>query len=473
MVNMMSLALLATMAASGLGDKIERLGVPAKREAAVNELVGMGAPVVLDLVRSAPRELLPTQEAILDVIVKIGPPALQTLWRCHVPTFRESFSECDFAIRAVVRMSDDILPVFEAWVPERNSNRSDFAMRSLRALGPKRALPVLERLAKHTDQSVCRDAFGIIASWSDPAIGDALVVGLDSTDPIVRSQAFTGMRRIRDVRLIPAALRQVALDGNPGLQEDAAASLGVLYEQRFLQPILRVARHAPDVGARRTGSNTLLRVGDPLANALGKRYQVISVDPAAENGIAIRYFVQLSGTLIIALLILRLGYLVGGGAAPSTLALAVGGFYWGNIITRINGSVERELLVLVIPVVWLVARIVGTRMSTLKDLLIPVLGAFVGNVVVLGLFLVLGRLSLSTSLTFATYGWILTYASMLLGAFIALKRFMSRGKPEPRREHEVPFTRLATMGCMAFYAGYVFGWWKLWGYSLDAFQNLL
>ncbi|MEO8358393.1 MAG: HEAT repeat domain-containing protein [Vicinamibacteria bacterium] len=435
----------------------------------------MGPPIALDLVKAAQGALLPVQAAIVDVLVQIGPAGLPELSRCSVPMFRDEFSECDFAVRAVQRMGDEALTVLEAWAPEPSSARASFALHCLRSFGPKRSLSVLERLTRHPDERVRRDAFGIIASWNDPMIGDVLVKGLEDRDGPIVSKALTGLRKIRDRRLIPVALTLAADDRNGGLQEDAVAGLGVFFGRELLQPILRVARQAPDVGARRTGVSTLVWVKDSIANRLGQRYDVITVDPGAQPGIWMRHMVQLGGTALFVFVCLRLAALIPLGVLVSGCVLTSAGYFWGNVITKINGSVERELLLLMIPCVWLVARILGVKLLGLADLAMPFVLAMGGGLVASICVFALGQFRAINAVLLSQYGWVLVYTGLLFGAAIGFRRFLFRqeAKKVVALEHNVKFTRLATVGCVAFYAGYVFGWWRLWDYSSDAFRCLL
>ena len=443
---------------SGFEKTLADLADPRSREAAIAVLASSGIPVVLPLVKAAPNHTPVVQEAIVDVLVRIGPPGLSASgW----PT--------DVGIRAAVKMGDQVLPQLEEWAPLWSSYRSDFAMRSLRAMGPARGLPVLERLTKHSDQKVRESAFSIIASWGDPKASAPLVDALQVKAGTARYYALKGLTAARDRRVLPTALELVERDGD----EMGALALGAMYEPAFRLPLIRAAKNAADVGSRRTAADVLVGVADPIANRLGQRYSVISVGPAAQGRIGVRYTLMLMGTALTVLALLRVGSLFPRGAIVAALAIACGGFAWGNLVTKINGSVERELLLFWIPAVWLVARVMGTKMSHLVDLAIPFATALVGSVIGWVALQTIGRLSTVGWLLVAQFSWVLPVAGFVLGIVIVIKRFARRKQAAPGDIHSVAFTRLATQGVAAFYAGYLIGWWKLWGYSSDAFRALL
>jgi hypothetical protein len=155
------------------------------------------------------------------------------------------------------------------------------------------------------------------------------------------------------------------------------------------------------------------------------------------------------------------------------VALACGGFAWGNLVTEIDGSVERELLLFWIPAVWLVAWVTGTKMFNLADVAIPFATALVGGVIGWAALQTIGRLTTVGWMIVAQFGWVLVAAGFVLGIVIAIKRFVRRKQAGIGDVHDVAFTRLVTRGCAAFYGGYLTGWWKLWGNSWDAFRALL
>ncbi len=203
------------------------------------------------------------------------------------------------------------------------------------------------------------------------------------------------------------------------------------------------------------------------------RYAVISIDPPAHAGIQRRYLIQVLGTGLLALLIFRLARGKSYGLPLSACALLAGGYFWGNVITRINGDVERGLLLLVIPAACLMARFMGTNRVEAMALLLPVILAFAGELMatVLTWFLLyFGPAGLGFAA--AAYGGYIAQIGFAIGVALAVWA-LNRRRREGAFAGDEAVARLATTGCAAFYAGYCLGWWKLWQYSPDAFLSLL
>ena len=334
----------ALAAPTGFEKALADLGEPSRRETTIANLAALGPTVVLPLLKAAADQPDSVREAIVEILVRIGPAGLPELARAEIPFRRHEFSTIDFAMRAVVVMDDSILPQLEEWAAHLSYEHS-FAMRALATLGPTRALPVLERLTKHEDQRVRESALSIIASWGDLRASDALVSALQTKAGTGRYYALKGLTAARDRRVLPTALELVEREGD----EMGALALGAMYEPAFRLPLIRAAKNAADVGSRRTAADVLVGVADPIANRLGHRYSVISVGPAAQGRIGVRYSLMLMGTALTVLALLRVGSLFPRGAIVAALAIACGGFAWGNWVTKINGSVERELLLFWIP----------------------------------------------------------------------------------------------------------------------------
>jgi len=110
--------------------------------------------------------------------------------------------------------------------------------------------PVIARLSGSDMVETRRKAAWVIAEWGSPAVGDAAVAALADVDYLVRTLALRALRRAKDLRAVPYALRMLAWQNREKVSfEEMMESYRVAQDfrdARFIPPV----RQRLEIGLR-------------------------------------------------------------------------------------------------------------------------------------------------------------------------------------------------------------------------------
>jgi hypothetical protein len=292
------------------------------------------------------------------------------------------------AAHAVVRMGEPALPLIVAGFKDPRSACFLLCGRALAVIQEedRRATTILIPLLDSPSAEVRETTVGLLANFPDRRAYDALVVGLKNGDPTVRMYAALGLRRLGNRSAIPHLIGNLD-DPMMGVREAAVAALGEMYEPRFRGPLGAIARTDPETSVRNTAAVWLLRSGDPLAARLGRRYKPISIDPARQPWIRLRYWMRLGVTFVLISLVASISIVLSsrrrGGTRWAAMLLSASvlgtfGFVWGGVVANVAAVVEYALLFAVVPAsaIALYLSAAGTRLDSRRIGLVANFGTF-------------------------------------------------------------------------------------------------
>jgi hypothetical protein len=345
-----------------LAERVNALASPdAKiRAQARQELLASGREGIRALLDAAAGRNMIVAEQAREALTSAGPGAIRIIEEVGYYKAFDHRERLDEAVAAVARMGEPVLPRMLETLTTADPAGSSFGFAVgvlLRMEGP--AVKPMIQLLKHPKAKVRYEAAVLLAQWRDPRAFDALVEGLADDDPAVRRYCALGLGDIGDHRAVEALL--AALHNSVfGVRQAAAAALGKLYERRLLKPLARLARSDEDIQVRSTASNVLTYYSrDPVGIRLGKRYKPYALSPERQPwiqlGFAFRFALTGAVQLGSALWLSRRMVGKGGLHWPSVVWIAVvaggSGFLWGRVVDNIWGSIEDQLLFVVVPLV--------------------------------------------------------------------------------------------------------------------------
>lgn len=367
-----------------------------QRTDAARDLVALGPGTIAPLLDIVARGNLAEVIPIREVLPHFGPEAIGAFHSAGRRDFAGLGTKVMWreAVAAVARMGEPATPQIMRWFLQENPYGSDFVFARDVLLEmqrqDKRATPLLIELLGAPEEKVRKEsretAAMILASHPDARAYDALVAALESPNASVRYYAVQAVGRLRDLRAADLLL-EMTNDSDSWIRRSAAAALGRNYEPRFRMRLGRMARNEADVMVRDTAANVLIYSDDPLAQRLGRRYEVDALSPARQGGIKFGYLLMLSATAFVVAVVAGGGLTLGRDGSvrarwiamvTAVCALASSGVAWGGLVPKVTAGIEYLLLLVVAPVTAGFVFVIGSAsgLSGIRKRLTVLMGSF-------------------------------------------------------------------------------------------------
>lgn len=182
------------------------------------------------------------REAAIQALLAIGSPSTAAVCACLADpdlTVQESASK----ILASIADAEALVPLLSAL------NSSDWIVRmyAAKALGrlndPRVVVPLL-RLLQDPVRTVREEASAALVTMGHLAV-PPLIEALAHSDWMVRLRAIESLRMIRAPEAVPALLMRVCHDPDSAIREDAVRALGVIRDERAVEPLITVVTQQP------------------------------------------------------------------------------------------------------------------------------------------------------------------------------------------------------------------------------------
>jgi len=230
---------------------------PGTRSQAINALSAYKSDYAIGrLIRTAAdrRQDWPTRNAAADALEKIGPPAIE-------PIFRAAFYECPAWVAYIpwFRTTDDTAqsiefrllgrrfsPAESVILARLTSDRDrNVRMGTIRVLGengdPDTALQALAPLVSDTDDDVRKAAVEALGATRKPAAVPLLLPALEDPNETIREQAVWSLRRLRVPSAVDAII-PLLRDPSVEVRSVAADTLGGFCDPRAVEPLIETCR---------------------------------------------------------------------------------------------------------------------------------------------------------------------------------------------------------------------------------------
>jgi len=174
----------------------------ADKIAALQKLIGIDDPIVLDVVMMALNDDNPDiRELALDVIMNVDDPAV---------------------VPAVVKALDD-----------ENPDIREYALDALMEVDDPRINDALLKALDDENVDVRDNALNIMLYISSPNVLDALAKAITDPDPDIREKAILTIEDISDPRTIDILIEKGLLHDDDSIRQDALDSLNFITDQEF------------------------------------------------------------------------------------------------------------------------------------------------------------------------------------------------------------------------------------------------
>lgn len=135
------------------------------------------------------------------------------------------------------------------------------ARQAMRSLGDGAVGALIEAL-KSNDDSTRRNAAHALASIQNPDCVPAMIVAAETDSVLdVRREALVGLRRMADLRALPALVRLLE-DGETEIREAAAEALGDIRGRRASHPLTITMAQDPSAVVRADAALALMKISD-------------------------------------------------------------------------------------------------------------------------------------------------------------------------------------------------------------------
>lgn len=442
-------------------------GSPAVHEKAQADLLALGPSVIRPLLRIARGADLPLAEAIKGLLPRFGPEALPAVCAGAVAVSPQDATMYQsrmwqYSMDVMAAMGEDALPEVLKMFESSNVYHRPCAEDVLNRL-PRVAGPALVPYLRHKDQNIAVAAATMLAHLADRRTADAMLAGLESSNPSVRRYCARGLGGLRDKRAVEPLLRLLDDENTRG---PAAAALGRMWEPRFTTSLTWLLKWDSEPSVRTTVAEVFSEdARNPVLARVARRYKPYR-NSMLEEGLLARYALILIMTGLIVYLLIWSGVRWAGSDAwrgwpqsvwVSWLAVLVFGFVWGFAVTRVSGWIELSLLAVAIPLSLGFSWVVGPRAQALWKIAGWLGIGFVALIVAI-VVLITSPLRPLTFLAPVVIPWALALTAPVLVWWVWRER--RKNAPEELQR----FRRAALRGTASFYAGYAIGYLVLWGY---------